>query len=96
VEDDKWTKWYERKRVRLLLHCLPAARADTLLLFQPMYALGHDGGLQSGTDELEAARILIQRQNLYDTVHQSLPYVLLQAAEFTDTKVRLCPSTRVP
>jgi hypothetical protein len=55
-----------------------------------MYALGHDGGLQSGSDELEAARILVQRQNLYDTVHQSLPYVLLQAAEFTDTKVRLC------
>ncbi|BGP17637.1 hypothetical protein JCM10213_001289 [Rhodosporidiobolus nylandii] len=54
---------------------------------RPMYVLGYDGGLQSKPDELEAERILIQRQNLYDTVHQSLPYVLLQAAEFTDTKI---------
>ncbi|GAA5825082.1 hypothetical protein JCM11251_006092 [Rhodosporidiobolus azoricus] len=54
---------------------------------RPMYALGYDGGLETKTDELEAERILIQRQNLYDSVHQSLPYVLLQAAEFTDTKI---------
>lgn len=54
-----------------------------------MYVLGHDGGLQTHEGELQAERILIQRQALYDTVHQSLPYVLLQAAELTDTKVRL-------
>ncbi|GAA5967019.1 hypothetical protein JCM21900_002356 [Sporobolomyces salmonicolor] len=54
---------------------------------RPMYCLGYDGGLQSKEDELEAERILIQRQNLYDLVHRSLPFVLLQAAEFTDTKI---------
>lgn len=58
-----------------------------------MYVLGHDGGIKTKEGELEAERILLQRHNLYDTVHQSLPYVLLQAAELTDTKVRLCPST---
>jgi hypothetical protein len=52
-----------------------------------MYYLGHDGGLQSNEGELQAERILIQRKHLYDTVHQSLPFVLLQAAEFTDTKI---------
>lgn len=52
-----------------------------------MYVLGHDGGIKTKEGELEAERILLQRQNLYDTVHQSLPYVLLQAAELTDTKV---------
>lgn len=56
-----------------------------------MYVLGHDGGIKTKEGELEAERILLQRQNLYDTVHQSLPYVLLQAAELTDTKV--CPSS---
>ncbi|GAA5961336.1 hypothetical protein JCM3765_004378 [Sporobolomyces pararoseus] len=54
---------------------------------RPMYYLGHDGGLQSKEGELQAERILIQRKHLYDTVHQSLPFVLLQAAEFTDTKI---------
>ncbi|GAA5927004.1 uncharacterized protein JCM15063_000429 [Sporobolomyces koalae] len=54
---------------------------------RPMYYLGHDGGLQSTEGELQAERILIQRKHLYDTVHQSLPFVLLQAAEFTDTKI---------
>ncbi|GAA5972085.1 hypothetical protein JCM11641_002488 [Rhodosporidiobolus odoratus] len=54
---------------------------------RPMYVLGYDGGLQTKPEELQAERILIQRQNLYDTVHQSLPFVLLQAAEFTDTKI---------
>ncbi|GAA5898544.1 hypothetical protein JCM6882_007811 [Rhodosporidiobolus microsporus] len=54
---------------------------------RPMYALGYDGGLETKTGALEAERILIQRQNLYDSVHQALPYVLLQAAEFTDTKI---------
>ncbi|GAA5832204.1 hypothetical protein JCM5353_008197 [Sporobolomyces roseus] len=54
---------------------------------RPMYYLGHDGGLQSNEGELQAERILIQRKHLYDTVHQSLPFVLLQAAEFTDTKI---------
>ncbi|TNY21481.1 DEAD/DEAH box helicase [Rhodotorula diobovata] len=54
---------------------------------RPMYVLGHDGGLQTHEGELQAERILIQRQALYDTVHQSLPYVLLQAAELTDTKI---------
>ncbi|GAA5895565.1 uncharacterized protein JCM6883_001549 [Sporobolomyces salmoneus] len=54
---------------------------------RPMYYLGHDGGLRSKEGELEAERILIQRKHLYDTVHQSLPFVLLQAAEFTDTKI---------
>ncbi|KAJ8293829.1 putative helicase [Rhodotorula toruloides] len=54
---------------------------------RPMYVLGYDGGLQTKENELQAERILLQRQNLYDTVHQSLPYVLLQAAELTDTKI---------
>ncbi|GAA6015723.1 hypothetical protein JCM10207_008775 [Rhodosporidiobolus poonsookiae] len=54
---------------------------------RPMYVLGHDGGLQTQANELQAERILIQRKNLYDTVHQSLPFVLLQAAELTDTKI---------
>lgn len=58
-----------------------------------MYVLGHDGGLKIKDDVLQSERILLQRQALYDTVHQSLPYVLLQAAELTDTKVnfRLSP-----
>ncbi|GAA6028667.1 hypothetical protein JCM8097_007338 [Rhodosporidiobolus ruineniae] len=54
---------------------------------RPMYVLGYDGGLQTEPESLQAERILIQRENLYKTVHQSLPYVLLQAAEFTDTKI---------
>ncbi|GAA5881820.1 hypothetical protein JCM3774_001290, partial [Rhodotorula dairenensis] len=54
---------------------------------RPMYVLGHDGGIKLKEGELEAERILLQRHNLYETVHQSLPYVLLQAAELTDTKI---------
>ena len=60
-----------------------------------MYVLGHHGGIKTKEGELEAERILLQRQNLYDTVHQSLPYVLLQAAELTDTKVCHQVSRRV-
>ncbi|GAA5999548.1 uncharacterized protein JCM10292_004219 [Rhodotorula paludigena] len=54
---------------------------------RPMYVLGHDGGLKTKDNVLQSERILLQRQALYDTVHQSLPYVLLQAAELTDTKI---------
>ncbi|GAA6057212.1 hypothetical protein JCM3770_003263, partial [Rhodotorula araucariae] len=54
---------------------------------RPMYILGHDGGLETKEGELQAERILIQRHALYETVHRSLPYVLLQAAELTDTKI---------
>jgi len=98
LDDDEWKTWYQRKRVRPLSP--PSSRrASSVALSitdltppsrcpQPMYVLGHDGGLQTKEGELQAERILIQRQALYDTVHQSLPYVLLQAAELTDTKVR--------
>lgn len=76
-----------RKSYRPLRKTLPPRQHLTRSARQPMYVLGHDGGIKTNSGELEAERILLQRENLYNTVHQSLPYVLLQAAELTDTKV---------
>jgi hypothetical protein len=52
-----------------------------------MFLLGHDGGLPTKGGELVAERILVQRTFLFDTTGQGIPLILLQSAEYRDSKV---------
>lgn len=54
-----------------------------------MFLMGYDGGLpKSQGDNLEAARILIQRNFLTAATSEGIPFVLLQPIEFKDSKAR--------
>lgn len=53
--------------------------------------MGYDGGLPTAKADptgLEAERILIQRQFIVTATAQKITFVLLQAAEYKDAKVR--------
>lgn len=53
-----------------------------------MFLMGHDGGLpKTKGNDLEAARILIQRNFLTAATSEGIPFVLLQPIEFKDSKV---------
>lgn len=62
---------------------------------RPMFLMGWDGGLPSGDQapELEAERILVQRQFIVQAVAQKITFVLLQAAEYKDAKVGAAQSS---
>ena len=53
-----------------------------------MFLMGYDGGLpKNRDDDLEAARILLQRTFLTSATSEGIPFVLLQTVEFKDSKV---------
>lgn len=85
--DDAWLAYFHRKRVRDVSY-ITQKYADYVENLQPMFLMGYDGGLpKKAGDELEAARILIQRTFLTTATSEGIPVVLLQPVEFKDSKV---------